>query len=201
MNRVGEFSVGRITLGSDRLVALKRRPAPLRRLLPELRRSRDRVPSAFQELIRACARGQSPWPLLLAGAIGCGKTRAALWLADWVVGDCLIYTEETLQDELGAAMDGALVEEQRRRDVRITPHEIWRRWRTCELAILDDFGSRRATTAGYNNLLKALNYREEKPLIVTTNLTVEEVCAIDDRIASRLECGTTVEGFDLEDQR
>lgn len=161
-----------------------------------------RLPKAYAEAVRACCRGEKPWPLLLLGSIGSGKTCAALLTADWTVGPTVMHTEDSLQTTIGKAMDGLLLDERPGAsfDLRLSVEDVWERWYKAELCVIDDLGQRRKTAGATDYIFRAIDSREHKPLIVTSNLTWDEIRRSDERLESRLE-QTIVEAFDLPDQR
>lgn len=61
------------------------------------------------------------------------------------------------------------------------------------LVCIDDIGLREPTPPQLQALWEILTARERKPLVVSSNLAPEELAKIyDDRILSRLCCGTTI---------
>lgn len=161
-----------------------------------------KIPEPYRSAIRSCCQGDSPWPLILLGNVGSGKTCAALSVTDWTYGPRMFFTEEGLQDALSSAMAGTLFEERpmRQTDRKLSTDDLWAKWRDCAIAVLDDFGQRRATRASDDLLYNAINYREHLPLIITSNLKWAEIeQRFDERIIRRLACGTIAEGFTLPD--
>jgi len=75
-------------------------------------------------------------------------------------------------------------------------HEHWSelRERGDVLVVLDDIGLRgRATDAQFEAMQKFLLFREGKPTIFTSNMSLQRVSRVyDDRIASRLSAGTVI---------
>lgn len=164
-------------------------------LWPDFPRTQSGVHERFWQGCSDAWYGKTNWPLVLAGSIGCGKTCAALAISDYVAMPMMIETEDSLQKLLSAAIAKSHERYRCERDV-------WDAWANANLVILDDLGARRETNASNDLVYDAINYREFKPLIITTNLTPAEIeKKYGDRIASRIECGTVVEAFDLEDRR
>jgi DNA replication protein DnaC len=127
--------------------------------------------------LRACfgllCRGKGKWPLFLHGEPGRGKTCAALALADYL-NAAYYRTAEQLVDEL---LGGGWAD----------------RWlRDPSLAILDELGTReRNSDVHYQVVQRFSDLRDCRPAIYISNLTPEEIPkAYDDRIASRILCGT-----------
>jgi len=177
---------------------------PTAALKREIPRVPGRIPEAYRVAIRECGRGRAPWPLLLLGTTGSGKTCAALSVSDFVLGTRVFFSEEDFQNALSATMSGQMMEERPgfRTDRVLTVKDIWDHWADATIAILDDFGQRRDTKGSGDLLYNAINKREHKPLIITSNLKWTEIAArYDDRIVSRLECGTMADGFSLADMR
>jgi DNA replication protein DnaC len=117
--------------------------------------------------------------LLLQGGYGCGKTHLAAAVANFTVSlavPTLFITVPDLLDALRFTYSNAeSTFEQRFEEIRQAP-----------LLIMDDFGTQNATSWAQEKLFQILNYRyiNKLPLVVTTNLLLEQ---IEGRIRSRLE--------------
>jgi DNA replication protein DnaC len=126
---------------------------------------------------RQYAASLNGW-LLLQGGFGCGKTHLAAAIANYVVGvgvPTLFLTVPDLLDTLRFSYDSEeSTFEQRFDEVRNAP-----------LLVLDDFGTQNATGWAQEKLFQIVNYRyiNKLPLVVTTNLDLDE---IDARLRSRL---------------
>ncbi len=117
--------------------------------------------------------------LLLMGGYGCGKTHLAAAIANYAVEmgvPTLFLTVPDLLDTLRFAYDSDDVTFEQRFD----------QIRTAELLVLDDFGTQNATPWAQEKLFQIINYRyiNRLPLVVTTNLSLEQIEA---RIRSRLQ--------------
>lgn len=111
-------------------------------------------------------------------------------------------TLEQLAEEYSAAMFGTLRNNLHRESPIISDLEFWRRWKRMTLAGIDDIGERQnVTDHRYQTLKRAIDEREGNALIITTNLSIEDIAVkTDDRIASRLAGGTFVR-IDGDDMR
>ena len=116
--------------------------------------------------------------LLLTGGYGCGKTHLAAGIANFAVEmgvPTLFLTVPDLLDTLRFSYDSESTTFEERFD------EI----RNAQLLVLDDFGTQNATAWAQEKLFQIINYRyiNKLPLVVTTNLALDEIEA---RIRSRL---------------
>ncbi len=137
----------------------------------------DSLERAFNHA-RQFSQSREGW-LLLQGAYGCGKTHLAAAIGNHAVSagvPALFITVPDLLDALRFAyQDPEATFEQRFEEIRQAP-----------LLILDDFGTQNATEWAQEKLFQILNYRyiNRLPLVVTTNLSLED---IEGRIRSRLQ--------------
>jgi DNA replication protein DnaC len=146
---------GRIGLGEEQQASLER---------------------AFNQA-RQFAHALQGW-LFLQGGYGCGKTHLAAAIANECVSlgvPTLFLTVPDLLDSLRFAYGSE----------DVTFEERFEQVRQAPLLILDDFGTQNATEWAREKLFQILNYRyiNHLPLVVTTNLALEEV---DGRMRSRL---------------
>lgn len=123
------------------------------------------------------ARNLNGW-LLLQGGYGCGKTHLAAAIANFAVGigvPTLFLTVPDLLDMLRFSYDSA----------DTTFEDRFNEIRNASLLILDDFGTQNATGWAQEKLFQIINYRyiNKLPLVVTTNLSLDE---IEPRFRSRL---------------
>jgi len=164
-----------------------------RRLLPEIKRSMSLVDSQLRDVLRDLANGVRPWPLLLTGAAGGGKTFAALSLCDFVQ-TAGFWTLETACDAILARGDEKA--------------RLIREARVKNLLVLDEIGIRdRTGDLERTTLKRILDLREQlqgRRTVVISNRTPSELAAVyDDPIVSRLACGTrfTLDGADRRMKR
>ncbi len=127
---------------------------------------------------RQYAQSLNGW-LLLQGNFGCGKTHLAAAIANFAVQmgvPTLFLTVPDLLDTLRFSYDSSDTTFEQRFD------EI----RNAQLLVLDDFGTQNATGWAQEKLFQIINYRyiNHLPLVVTTNLALDEIEA---RIRSRLQ--------------
>lgn len=137
----------------------------------------DTIERAFNQA-RQFARQQQGW-LLLQGKYGCGKTHLAAAIANEAVAldlPALFITVPDLLDTLRYAYN----------DPDYTFEQRFEEIRRARLLILDDFGTQNATSWAQEKLFQIINFRyiNRLPLVVTTNLSVDQ---IEERIRSRLQ--------------
>lgn len=117
--------------------------------------------------------------MVLMGTYGCGKTHLAAAIANTCVEygmNTLFLTVPDLLDWLRYSYDASdTTFEQRFEEIR-----------NVGLLVLDDLGSQNSTKWAAEKLFQIIDYRYSRklPLVVTTNLTFED---LDDRIRSRLQ--------------
>ncbi len=127
---------------------------------------------------RQYASSLNGW-LLLQGGYGSGKTHLAAAIANFAVSmgvPTLFLTVPDLLDTLRFAYDST----------DTTFEERFEQIRNAELLVLDDFGTQNATGWAQEKLFQIINYRyiNKLPLVVTTNLALDEIEA---RVRSRLQ--------------
>ena len=144
-------------------------------------RDHTRIDPAIKEKLATILR----WPLFLFGFPGTGKTCAALCMAD--TGRSAVYRRvPDMLDELIRMSKG---------DLKKDDAVWWTTWESVGIVILDELGSReQVSDFHYENVLKAIDSREDKPAIFISNLPIHKLVNIyDARIASRLAAGTVIE--------
>lgn len=176
----------------------------LNRPLPEGVEGFDesRVPAAMLDDLRHRAR-RGEWPFYFRGDVGRGKsfTAAAIYLrwnpsssARWMSAVDFFDRGMTVSKEghLGIYVDGVFCEYSR--------ESWWRGLANIGLLVIDEIGSGSANDWRNELLWKLLETRKGKPLILTGNLSLNELSSkFDSRIQSRILSGSIIEfsGRDL----
>lgn len=157
------------------------------RKMPEISRRWDLIDAHYVDVIRSVIDGCAPWPLVLVGPAGVGKTCAALSVLDMAPPQTLYRTADQAAKELIAAMKGTLP---------FVPSELawWDRWRDATCVVLDELGQRNPSDHAYETIKRAIDWRREQPAIFVSNVELVNLAAIyDERIYSRLNAGTVIE--------
>jgi DNA replication protein DnaC len=162
-----------------------------RRLNPWLPRSLQLVEPNLLAIFDELTRGVRPWPLYLHGPSGTGKTSAVHALCD-VTATASLWDAEAMATFVMNRDAGEVDEEFR----HIGNHE---------LSVLDEIGARRkAGDLAYSVLKRFADVREQRAgrvAVFVSNLKPQAIVKLfDDRIASRLLCGTIYE-MESEDRR
>lgn len=123
------------------------------------------------------AKSLNGW-LLLRGGFGCGKTHLAAAISNYAVEmgvPTLFLTVPDLLDMLRFSYDSE----------ETTFENRFNEIRNASLLVLDDFGTQNATGWAQEKLFQVVNYRyiNKLPMVVTTNLSLDEIEA---RMRSRL---------------
>jgi chromosomal replication initiation ATPase DnaA len=131
------------------------------------------------------AAGRARWPLFLFGSVGSGKTSAALALCD-VVATAAYFTAEGLRSSTMPESDPLVV------------RQLWETIETKGLIVVDEIGARsQITDFGYQTLKRAVDARDQhagRAAVYISNLGPGELERLyDERLASRLFCGTRFE--------
>jgi len=174
------------------------RPLPLRgRLvihLPEVSRQVDAITPTLRDALGLLVRGDAPWPLFVHGAVGTGKSCAALCLLDHTSGH--YHTALGLAELLARSQQGRYTEtELSSRETRVIwPELVWSWLSGTPLVVLDELGSRgHVTDHQYETVKRLIDCRHGKPLVCLSNLCLEELASLyDARVADRLAAGTKV---------
>ena len=153
-------------------------------------RERDGIEPTLRSTIQGVVNGLRPWPLVLLGEAGSGKTCAGLCMID-AFGGWYITLPELCEMTI-SAQQGTLTWPS---GYRRTTWEVWDAWHNAHLVILDEIGARdKVSDHHYETLKWAMDRREGCPAVFITNHeTFKELGGLyDDRIASRLSSGTPV---------
>lgn len=153
---------------------------PARRVLAAVDRRLCDVDAGLSRVFADLAGGNGRWPLFVYGSVGSGKTRAALAMSDLVTWAS--YT--TLEWACDVTMTGG----------DPTPRQAAYGEEHC-LLIVDEVGERiKDGDLQYMTLKRILDDREfyaDRVGIYLSNLSPAELVRLfDDRIVSRLTCGT-----------
>lgn len=155
--------------------------------------SKKRLPSQINKGVRATLgdviRGEKPWPVLLFGGVGTGKTCASLCILDYFGG--LYNTSIALRDELIAAQKGNSYWTS---GYPRTTTEIWNGIKSTNLLVLDELAGRQQESEFQCEVTqRVIDHRHGTPLVVISNRNLGQISRIlDDRIASRLAAGTVI---------
>lgn len=170
-------------------MALENGTSPNRWLLDKHRAWLDVAADVTAELV-SVIDGHKPWPLVMVGCAGGGKTCAALCVVDKYGG--LYYPVVDWCERLRDAEFGDL---RTSSGFRITRYEVWQEWSNANIVVLDEIGARmNVTDTHYEYVKRAIDKREGRPAIFISNLSLADLSTTyDDRIASRLSGGTVVE--------
>jgi DNA replication protein DnaC len=149
------------------------------------------VENRVGRVIRDCVEGALPWPLVLLGKPGTGKTCAALCLLDHAGG--LYFTANGLADKVLLAVKGQLYNHDSHR--RVSAVALWEEIATTTLVALDELGVReRVSDWHYECVYRVIDERSGRPLVVGSNLGLDVLAGLyDDRLTSRLAAGTVLE--------
>ncbi len=144
----------------------------------ELRLAQEALVAAKQ-LVSDCLTHRAVRGLLLEGPVGCGKTH----LAAAVVNEVLAGGSEALFLVVPEFLDQLRASYRRENEGASESEIIYRAYRT-PLLVLDDLGAHNYTEWVANKLFTILNHRynAELPVIVTTNMALEE---LDQRLGER----------------
>lgn len=168
----------------------------------ELRANRSlrEVAEGVRKLIGDTARERSDWPLFFFGPPGRGKTYAALSLLDRCYHPYKYYTTASLRQLLIDAQQGRETPDY---PFGISPAEVWRSIESSNIVVLDEIGVDQNVSDYHSEAVcGVLDRRDGLPLVVISNLTPSQIATVyDDRIHSRMCCGTLVDFGAYPDRR
>lgn len=151
-----------------------------------------KIDHGLRTTIRRLVCGELPWPLVLIGPAGTGKTCAALCLVDHAHGR--YWTAGDLCGLLIRAQDGRYEWSNGGYGGKWHPEDVWGWIATAPLVALDEIGTRAVSDFAYETVKRVIDEREGKPLVVISNADLAALGRLyDDRIVSRLAAGTVVE--------
>lgn len=183
LRRESENQDGTIISRSSRQKALPLRP-PERRVVARRARRLAMVDPALLAVLGSLVAGEVPWPLYLFGPAGGGKTSAGLALCDVMETACY-HPVDRLCDW---TMNEPPAEMQ----------EVWHVVGLKHLAVLDELGAReRVGDLHYSVVKRFADERENRAggvAVYIGNVRPEALVDLyDDRVASRVLCGTVFE--------
>lgn len=163
--------------------------------MPNKARDRSRVAPAVAAAVNGCCTMAQPWPLVLLGPTGVGKTCAVLLMTDRFGG---IYTTlDDLTERFRQARMGTLTEDGVANCTprKVHPVDMLWEWYLSPLVVLDELGLPRASRDHeYQVLRGCMDRREGLPAVYVSNLSLTELARVyDDRVSRRLSDGTVVE--------
>ena len=133
-----------------------------------------RVPAKLRQALEGLLTGKLPWPAYIFGGTGTGKTCAAL----------LVFDEYVAMRCDAAELAACCWQPE---------HVVWRQAKVMPLVIVDEVGTG-TSDRDWLGLKKMADIRANMPTLWLSNLSPEQLKAtFDDRIFSRLCCGTVVE--------
>ena len=190
-----------------RALALTAHVSNMATYCPLEKREPGKMDQNVRRVIRSAAQGLVKWPLTLVGPPGTGKTCAGLCVVDRVSEaywcDWERFTRFMLDVNFGRAVQeipGRVVMEGRpyREPTRIITWKYaawWSYFEKLPLAVLDDIGLQgKATEPQYKAMKTALDTRNNLPLILTSNLSLDDLGKVfDHRVHDRISGGTVIE--------
>ena len=148
-------------------------------------------------------RANGPWPVMIHGGVGCGKTCAAGCIyREWRrsrerAGTARWFRLDNLIDFILKARfsnEGIVTYLPTGDAVRQTEGGLFAAFEQADFVVLDDFGVTEFNPQREEVSSRLIESRVGKPLIVTANYSPSEFTAkgVDDRLVSRLSAGTVI---------
>ena len=145
--------------------------------------------------IKKCT-AKNQWPLYLWGETGVGKTcGAAAAYALWNQPSGFLSLTEHCDILKGFNVNQTQLITTSGGKIELTLTGYWDRLRKLGLVVIDEIGTRDASPQRYDSLLRLLEIRHGKPLILTGNIepTVKLATVYDERVQSRIVAGVILQ--------
>ena len=142
--------------------------------------------------MRARLVNDGPWPVVIIGPVGTGKTCIAHLCLNHVAGT--YTTIRDLHSEYVQASKGELVRGTREMPYTVGLREFWEEWQRKQLAVIDEIGSRQKTSDAETDLMHGmLERRRDRATMFISNRTLDELSFLYGApIASRLTAGKPI---------
>lgn len=166
---------------------------------PNVDRDWEQIDPNLRQAIASVIHDNGPWPLVLIGPVGCGKTCAALCVCDRYGGDARYYTASKLGTMVADAKCGRLCYPG---GSPRSEHALFDDLSRYRLVAIDELGLRGTPTESeFDGVKRLLDLRPGKPLVLVSNLSIGELASTyDERIVSRMSRGTVL-AMSGEDRR
>ena len=124
-------------------------------------------------------KGTAPKGLILFGDVGTGKTHASNCIANYLMTN----SKTVLVINLGLYINKL------QREWAEAENDVLQKVKTCDLFIIDDLGTEKISEFVISKTFMLIDtrYRADKPMIITTNLTVDQIAKkFNKRISDRI---------------